>query len=197
MRGPGGASGQSLAAWHDSAGLLQTIDVLEANLRRIIIAVLLVLIVITVVAYAAPRILRAAPPTQPIAFSHVTHVAEREISCAYCHRYVAESAVAGIPSVEICAGCHQVVAGNNPDVQQVMASWSNRQPIPWVRVYRVPDFVYFSHQMHIAADVACESCHGNVAAMEQIREVQTPTMGWCLSCHRERGAPTDCWTCHK
>jgi hypothetical protein len=22
-------------------------------------------------------------------------------------------------------------------------------------------------------------------------------MGWCLDCHRQRGASIDCWTCHK
>ncbi len=117
--------------------------------------------------------------------------------CAYCHRYVAESSVAGVPSVELCAGCHLVVAPTNPEVQKLMSYRNSQQPIPWVRVYRVPDFVYFTHQMHIAADVSCASCHGNVAAMERISLAQPLTMGWCLDCHREREAPIDCWTCHK
>lgn len=166
-------------------------------MRRAIIAVLLILIVITVVAFFAPRVLRASGPAQPIAFSHAIHAGDRQISCAYCHRSTAESPVAGVPSVEICAGCHFVVRPDSPQVQEVMNYANNQQPIPWVRVYRVPDFVYFSHQMHIAAAVDCAECHGNVAGMERIALAQPLTMGWCLSCHQSRGAPTDCWTCHE
>ena len=165
--------------------------------RRVIIVVLLALIGVSVLAFLAPRLLTASGPAQPIAFSHKTHAGDRQISCAYCHRYASESSVAGVPSVELCAGCHLVVAPSSPEVQKVMSFRNNQQPIPWERVYRVPEFVYFSHEMHIAADVSCESCHGNVAAMDQVSKAQPITMGWCLSCHRSQGASTDCWTCHK
>lgn len=165
-------------------------------MRRVGIAVLLALIAVTVLIYLSPRLLTAGP-AQPVAFSHQTHAGEREIACAYCHEGVAKSSVAGVPPIERCVGCHPVVAPNDSRVQQLMAYWNNRQPIPWVRVYRVPDFVYFSHQMHIAADVACASCHGNVAAMDRIARAQPLTMGWCLGCHYQRGASTDCWTCHE
>ncbi len=164
-------------------------------MRRAIIIVLLLLIALTILLFFAPRL--AAGPTQPIAFSHRAHAGTREIPCTYCHRSVAESSVASVPGVELCVGCHFVVLPNSPQVQRLISYRNNREPIPWVRVYRVPDFVYFSHQMHIAADVRCDACHGNVAAMDRIALAQPLTMGWCLDCHRQRGAPTDCWTCHE
>ena len=164
-------------------------------MRRVVIVVLLVSIGVSVLLYFAPRL--TASPTQPIPFSHKMHAGERQIPCTYCHRFVAGSSVAGIPSVELCFGCHNVVRTDSPNVQTLLTYWNNREPIPWVRVYRVPDFVYFSHQMHIAADVRCESCHGDVAAIDRIVRAQPLTMGWCLDCHRSRGADTDCWTCHE
>jgi hypothetical protein len=166
-------------------------------MRRVIIAVLLVLIVALLVAFFTPRLLRAAGPTQPIAFSHKVHAGDRAIPCLYCHKAADKSSVASVPSTELCMGCHRVVRPDSPEVQKIMSYFNSREPIPWVRVYGVPEFVYFSHQMHIAANVGCETCHGNVASMDRIARAQELTMGWCLGCHRQRGAPTDCWTCHK
>lgn len=81
------------------------------------------------------------------------------------------------------------------------------RPIAWQRVTKVPDFVYFDHRPHVAAGVACQSCHGPVQTMERVRQVETVAMGWCLRCHRDPGpalpagtavrtASTDCSTCH-
>ncbi|HEX9015777.1 MAG TPA: cytochrome c3 family protein [Chloroflexota bacterium] len=166
-------------------------------MRKVIIAVLVVLILITLAAFLGPRMLRAAAPTQPIAFSHKLHAGDRAIPCMFCHTSVSKSNIANVPSEEICAGCHRVVRPDSQQVQKLMNYFNTRQPVPWQRVYRVPDFVYFSHQMHVANNVACESCHGNVSGMDRISQAQPITMGWCLECHRSRGAPTDCWTCHK
>lgn len=166
-------------------------------MRRVIIVVLLALIGFLLLLYFTPRLLTAAGPTQPIAFSHKVHAGDRGIACLYCHKSAAKSAVANVPSIELCVGCHRVVKTDSAQVQKIMTYFNNREPIPWARVYRVPDFVYFSHQMHIAADVRCESCHGNVAGMDRIARAQPITMGWCLDCHRTRGASTDCWTCHE
>ncbi len=79
-------------------------------------------------------------------------------------------------------------------------------PIEWVRVHNMPDFVYFDHRVHVARDIACETCHGPVQGMERIRQVPTLSMGWCIDCHRsqpatpggpvEKHASIDCATCH-
>ena len=59
------------------------------------------------------------------------------------------------------------------------------QPIPWVRVHDLPDFVYFNHAGHIQSGVGCVSCHGRVDRMEVVEQVKPLTMGWCLDCHRD------------
>ena len=89
------------------------------------------------------------------------------------------------------------------------------RPIEWVRVHNLPDFVYFDHRVHVARDIACETCHGPVQSMERMRQESSLSMGWCLDCHRSSaadvpdngGAPlaaprgphhvsTDCTICH-
>jgi hypothetical protein len=56
-------------------------------------------------------------------------------------------------------------------------------------VHELPDFAYFSHKKHVAAEVTCEKCHGNVAQMERIEQKGALTMGWCLNCHKGETAP--------
>lgn len=80
------------------------------------------------------------------------------------------------------------------------------RPIAWVRVYRLPDFVYFDHRAHVSAGVACQQCHGPVETMERVRQVSDLSMGWCVNCHRQANqtgvngrqvhASTDCAACH-
>lgn len=80
------------------------------------------------------------------------------------------------------------------------------QPIRWVSVYDLPDFVRFNHQAHVLAGVECQRCHGPVEHMERIRQFESLSMGWCVNCHREVNAtgvqgkkvnaPTDCSACH-
>ncbi|HXM75190.1 MAG TPA: cytochrome c3 family protein, partial [Thermoanaerobaculia bacterium] len=58
------------------------------------------------------------------------------------------------------------------------------QPIPWVRVHRLPDFVYFNHAIHVNKGVGCETCHGRVDQMPLVRQASRLQMSWCLECHR-------------
>jgi hypothetical protein len=71
------------------------------------------------------------------------------------------------------------------------------KPIEWVAVHRLPDFVSFDHRSHIAADVACQKCHGPVESMERVRQHSTLLMGWCIDCHRVEKATLDCGACHQ
>ena len=140
-----------------------------------------------------------APPdaaAQPIAFSHSHHVAEIGIDCQFCHAYARRGPVAGIPSVQRCAGCHRVVLSEQPEILKVLEYWENEEPIPWVRVHDLPDHVRFTHKAHVRAGVGCETCHGDVAAMEAAVQVESLSMGWCVSCHEDRGATRDCLACH-
>lgn len=136
------------------------------------------------------------PAAQPIDFSHAHHVAEIGIDCQFCHAYARRGPVAGIPSVQRCAGCHRVVLSEQPEILKVLEYWENEEPIPWVRVHDLPDHVRFTHKAHVRAGVACETCHGDVAAMEAAVQVESLSMGWCVSCHEDRGATRDCLACH-
>ena len=46
---------------------------------------------------------------QPVPFSHDHHVSGLGIDCRYCHISVEKSAFAGMPSTEICMGCHSQI----------------------------------------------------------------------------------------
>jgi len=147
--------------------------------------------------YILPLDLQDRSPIQPIAFSHKQHAGDNGIPCLYCHRHAPKSRVAGIPAVADCRACHLFIARDAPEIKKLMEYWGKKEPIPWVRVYGVPDHVYFPHMMHIRAGLVCTTCHGEVAAMEHITRSTTLNMGWCLNCHRRHKVSIDCWTCHK
>ena len=145
---------------------------------------------------ATPPVSPAEPTTQPIAFSHQDHVTEMKIDCQFCHAYARRGPVAGIPSVQRCIGCHRTVLNDQPEIQKIVQYWENAEPIPWIRVHDLPDFVRFTHKRHLRAGVNCQNCHGNVGQMDIARQVAPLTMGWCVNCHKERQASIDCLTCH-
>ena len=150
----------------------------------------------------SPRALALADesPEQPIAFMHTVHVGIDSIPCAYCHFSTQTSEEAGIPPVGMCMGCHRFVQGTSQEfkseIQKLMEFWADSTAIPWERVHSVPEFVQFTHKPHIRAGVTCAACHGDVAEMDRVRRVAPMTMGWCVNCHRDNGAPDDCATCH-
>ena len=133
---------------------------------------------------------------QPIAFSHAHHVGEVGVDCQFCHAYARRGPVAGIPSVQRCAGCHEVVLNERPEIAKILNYWENEEPIPWVRVHDLPDHVRFSHKPHFRAGVDCSDCHGDVGTMVVARQVESLSMGWCVDCHKARGASRDCLACH-
>ena len=140
---------------------------------------------------------RAADPNaQPIDFSHTRHVVRAGIDCQFCHAYARRGPVAGIPSVERCAGCHRSILSERPEIERVLDYWEREEPIPWIRVHDLPDYVRFSHKGHVRAGVECATCHGDVGGMEIARQVESLSMGWCVECHTERAASRDCVVCH-
>lgn len=133
----------------------------------------------------------AEGPEQPIPFNHRFHVREIGMQCAYCHGGVESSAVAPIPSVELCMGCHRIVGAQLEPIQELRGYWDRGEPIPWERVYKLPDFVQFPHEAHIRNDLDCAECHGPVEDMDRVRKVNSLSMGWCLECHMGEGQETD------
>jgi hypothetical protein len=143
-------------------------------------------------------------PRQPIFFRHDIHAGQDQIPCMYCHSTVAVSSEPGIPALRTCIGCHQIIGGSTPahqaEIAKVRKAWSDRQPPEWIRVYWVPEFVRFPHMRHIkvlgTGPESCANCHGQVNRMTQVSQVSTLKMGWCISCHVQRGVSRDCSVCH-
>ncbi|HET9332518.1 MAG TPA: cytochrome c3 family protein [Gemmatimonadota bacterium] len=146
------------------------------------------------------QIAREDTPVQPIRFLHSVHVGIDSIPCAYCHYSANVSEEAGIPPVGTCMGCHRFVAGTTDEfrteIQKLLGFAADSTAVPWVRVHSVPAFVQFNHKPHVRAGVTCAECHGNVGAMDEVSRVAPLTMGWCVTCHRDRGASDDCSVCH-
>lgn len=153
-------------------------------------------------------------PVQPIYYSHKVHAGINQINCQYCHSSVTESKHATIPSVNVCMNCHKAIntyekgpklydengdeingtaqiellykyAGFDPKNAN---AWdpSKAKPIEWVKIHNLPDHVYFNHSQHVkTGKVQCQSCHGEITAMDEVKQVAELSMGWCVNCHRE------------
>ncbi len=136
---------------------------------------------------------------QPIEFSHKKH-RDIELPCSVCHQYFEEHASAGIPGGEICMTCHTVALTQNPEEEKIREYAKQGVEIKWVRLYRVPNHVYFSHRRHVVlGKLECTTCHGGIG--ESIKPPLGPevelTMDMCIACHQKMGADTDCYACHR
>jgi hypothetical protein len=123
-------------------------------------------------------------PDQPIPFSHKHHVEGLGLQCQYCHTQVEKAAYAGIPPTKTCINCHAQIWTNSELLEPVRQSWATGESVRWIRVHDLPDFVYFSHDVHVNKGIGCASCHGRVDEMPLMYQQNTLQMEWCLNCHR-------------
>lgn len=149
-------------------------------------------------------------PVQPIHFSHRIHAGDNEVDCNYCHSSARASKHSGIPSLNVCMNCHKSIyevapetlaegkelgVDYNAEIQKLYdaVGWDDEeqeytgetQPVKWVRIHNLPDFVYFNHSQHVTvAGIECQTCHGPVEEMEIMYQHSSLTMGWCIDCHR-------------
>jgi len=127
-------------------------------------------------------------PDQPIPYSHRLHAGELGIDCRYCHTEVDKGPQATIPPTETCMNCHRQIKTDSPHIKKLHESFENDEPIEWVKVHNMPDYVYFDHSRHVNSGVSCVSCHGRIDQMEVVRQVEPLSMSWCLDCHRNPDA---------
>jgi Cytochrome c7 and related cytochrome c len=125
---------------------------------------------------------------QPIQFSHKHHAGDDGIDCRYCHTSVETSAFAGIPPTKTCMNCHSVLFNNVGYLEPVRESFRTDESIRWIKVHRLPDYVYFNHSIHINKGVGCSTCHGQVNQMPLVFQATPLLMQWCLDCHRDTAA---------
>lgn len=140
---------------------------------------------------------QVAGPEQPIPFSHKTHTAI-SLGCKFCHANPDPGNDMTFPDMQRCMACHQTIDRNQPPIQSLAKFAESKKPVPWVRVYAVPAWVFWSHRTHLDAGVKCEACHGNVGQMDVVARVtKVTTMDGCVSCHQEKDATTGCRSCHE
>jgi len=156
-------------------------------------AVLAVVILGLVVSAAGPN----TQAGQPIPFSHKVHAGDNKIPCQYCHVNARRAGVAGIPSVQRCMGCHKITALAQPEIVKLKGYWDRKEPIRWLKVMPMPDFVSFKHWPHVRGGIECQTCHGPVETMDTMRPSNQLLMQDCLACHRHEEASIDCVVCHK
>lgn len=132
---------------------------------------------------------------QPVAFSHALHT-KAGLSCRDCHENVAKAERAGLPAAEKCMICHGTIATDRPEIEKLAAFHDENREISWVRVYEVPDFVFFSHASHVGKGIECAECHGPVERRDVLSKEVSTSMIACMNCHEQRGASTECFLCH-
>lgn len=160
--------------------------------------------------YTVPGHQKGYRPVQPVSYSHKLHAGDLQIDCKYCHFGSEKGRKAGIPPLNVCMNCHKTVRTESPQIQKLAAAYAANQSIEWVRVHNLPDFVVFDHSRHVNRGVACQTCHGPIQEMTEVRQYASLAMGWCVNCHREYNtnppellrnkhihASTDCSGCHQ
>jgi len=134
-------------------------------------------------------------PKQPIAYSHKTHLA-LGLKCNGCHTAAGDGFQMGFPKEAFCMGCHSSVKTDSPEIAKLAEAARTKNPVPWARVYRTMDIVWFSHASHKDAKIECGECHGDVAQMSVVTKFRALNMKDCMDCHAERQAPNGCDFCH-
>ncbi len=139
--------------------------------------------------YATPKYTRVGyQPVQPVPFEHSLHAGQLGIDCRYCHAAVEKSGTSSVPAAQTCMNCHSIIKTQSPLLEVVRQSYQTGDPVPWVKIHAVPDYVYFNHSVHVNRGVSCVECHGKVNEMQVVHQDQPHSMSWCLDCHRNPAA---------
>jgi len=146
----------------------------------------------------APRTPLPPRPEQPLPFSHRQHLELGGLECTDCHVNPDAGPLMTYPDTETCLWCHESMPTSAATLKALLASRTSGTPIPWVRIYRLADFVYWSHAWHLGADIACETCHGPVRERDGMTlETNVTTKPGCVTCHQARQVASGCGDCHE
>ena len=151
-------------------------------------------------------------PEQPIFYSHKVHAGINQISCLYCHSNALDSKHATVPPLNVCMNCHAAIndyshgpklyredgseVDGTAEIQKLYSytgydpktstyNAANAKPVEWIKIHNLPDHVFFSHAQHTnAGKVQCQTCHGPIQEMNEVKQFAPLSMGWCINCHR-------------
>ena len=141
----------------------------------------------------------AVPVKQPLAFNHKVHT--ETLKCEECHTGVQNSAYAGLPDITICTGCHsEEPLSKSPEEKKLINIIKEKQDITWIRVFRDPVHVYFSHNRHVSVGkLGCEKCHGDMGKTVKPPGTALVQLGMsdCISCHEKNTVDASCVICHR
>jgi hypothetical protein len=175
------------------------LDVTRGSIRSPVVLFALIVNVLAVVLRGSAQVLLplGTAPVQPVAFSHKVHAGTVQLPCAMCHPNPDPGERMTLPPASLCLQCHETIKADSPEIAKLTTLTSGDREVPWVRVYQIPTYVFFSHRAHLDAGSTCADCHGPVAERDVIAREGDITMAGCMNCHTEKGASLDCGFCHQ
>jgi hypothetical protein len=189
-------------------------SVLDYILRIYLPVTLLIVVATYTVTYFVSRDERYSvgyAPAQPINYSHELHAGQMGMDCQYCHTGASKGRHAMVPPVSTCMNCHKIARTDSPEIQKLTKFYQEDKPVPWKRVHKLPEHVYFNHSVHVNKGFACQECHGQIQNMKVVAQVRPFMMSNCLECHRTaqqkfphlvnltglKKGPENCTACHR
>jgi hypothetical protein len=155
------------------------------------------------------------PQTLTIRFNHKKHVKDLQQSCKVCHggAYSSDASTDRLmPSPQAtCDSCHDVdhsnpknvQAGTEPNGQCTYCHLGENAGVGGkVAPLVIPNpNLRFTHKKHLARNIDCAQCHGQIDKLELATRDNLPRMAGCFTCHNMSGAAqgdakSECTTCH-
>ena len=155
------------------------------------------------------------PQKLTLRFNHKFHVEQQNLQCKTCHANATTSeSVADhlTPRATTCDGCHGT---EHDDLNKVKPGDEAMGKCNFCHVgykegdgnlvakFEIPRAnMVFNHKTHVARNINCQQCHGEVQEIELATRDQMPRMRGCFGCHQHpeaaaRGeAKGACETCH-
>lgn len=141
---------------------------------------------------------------QPVNFNHVLHAEKTKKSCIDCHSTREDGRFAGLPSIAVCAECHNKAQGTGAAEEAFRKNYVlEGREVPWLVYQKQPDNVFFSHTAHTQQQCnkchdfkpaeLCSLCHPNVSAKRVLPPVET---NWMTGYTKDTMKMNVCERCH-
>ena len=128
-----------------------------------------------------------------IKFDHQLHTTDPvALDCTLCHDPSAGEPT--MPTHDTCSACHEIKI-EEFDLENCKTCHTDPDLVIKPYEKKLTDEVVFSHAPHVAAEVACASCH---PPLDDIFKANGDVMAFCVDCHStaENKAINECSVCH-